>query len=319
MSQTICVLGCSGFVGSHVTKTLLDRGDTVHGTLRDAHGPHRHWIDAQIGTEPQLRLFSAELRDRQALRRAMEGCSGVLFCAGNEKQEPETIDLMVGGAEAVLDVATELGIEAVVLLSSTGSTNPPSGDPEVKNEVDHWSDPEVQKAAGKFSPAAKTLMDQHGLQRMQSSGGRLRVSILNPSMVTGPTFSDRLPGNLRFVEAVLSGQRMQDGAPNGSMSFIDVRDLAALMIAAMESPEASGRYFGVKKSWHWDDVLKTLEEVCRERNLDYTAPPARPEAERARPTTFDLTRRRSLGVPVRDLREMLGEIVDELSRLGRLP
>ena len=29
----------------------------------------------------------------------------------------------------------------------------------MKNEIDFWSDPEIQKQKGKFSPAAKTLME----------------------------------------------------------------------------------------------------------------------------------------------------------------
>ena len=29
----------------------------------------------------------------------------------------------------------------------------------LKNEIDSWSDPDVQKERGKFSPAAKTLME----------------------------------------------------------------------------------------------------------------------------------------------------------------
>lgn len=36
---TVAVLGCSGFVGSHVTAALLSRGYSVHGTLRDASRP----------------------------------------------------------------------------------------------------------------------------------------------------------------------------------------------------------------------------------------------------------------------------------------
>ena len=53
---------------------------------------------------------------------------------------------------------------AVVVTSSTGSTNPPNASPDLlKNEIDSWSDPELQKEKGKFSPAAKTLMEMGAL------------------------------------------------------------------------------------------------------------------------------------------------------------
>ena len=48
----------------------------------------------------------------------------------------------------------------VVVTSSTGSTNPPNAVPDKpKNEIDFWSDPEIQKQKGRYSPAAKTLME----------------------------------------------------------------------------------------------------------------------------------------------------------------
>ena len=53
----------------------------------------------------------------------------------------------------------------VVVASSTGSTNPPNQLADaVKNEIDFWSDPEIQKEKGRFSPAAKTLMEIAALE-----------------------------------------------------------------------------------------------------------------------------------------------------------
>ncbi len=314
--KKICVVGCSGFVGSHVTAQLLERGYDVRGTLRDPNGAKAQWLRSEIGEPPRLELVAAELGDPASLAAALSGCDGVISCAGTETQEPETIDLMVGGARAILAAAEEEGMAAAVFTSSTGSTNPPGGDPEVKNEVDHWSDPDAQQAAGKFSPAAKTLMDREIVARNDAGG--LRACTFNPSMITGPAFSPEPTGGMRFVAAVLSGERMKDGAPNGSMSFIDVRDLAALHIAALENETARGRYFGVKRSWHWVEVLQTLEQVCHERGIAYAAPPP-PEGELARPTTFDLSRQKSLGVEVRDLPAMFHGVLDELERRGMLP
>ena len=185
--ETICVVGCSGFVGSHVTAELLSRGYSVNGTLREASGPKAGWLTEQLAPlakpERKLTLFSAELGDKASLLSAMQGCSGVIMCAGAERQDSTTVELMVGGAENILDAALEVGIGRAVFTSSTGSTNPPSGDPVLKNEVDHWSDPEQQIAAGKYSPAAKTLMDRTVLARMEASNGSLRVCVFNPSMI----------------------------------------------------------------------------------------------------------------------------------------
>ena len=113
--------------------------------------------------------------------------------------------------------------------------------------------------------------------------------------------------------------REEAGAIFGGL--VEAQPLAsekALHLAALESDSARGRYFGVKKSWHWVEVLQTLEQVCQRRGIDYAAPPP-PEGELARPTTFDLTRQESLGVELRDLPEMLDAVLDELERRELLP
>ena len=107
--------------------------------------------------------------------------------AGVETQEPETITLMVAAAENVLNAALKLGIKRTVFTSSTGSTNPPEGEPPMKVETVHWSDSDQQISVGKYSPAAKTLMEKKALE-MMAANPDLRVSIMNPSMIAGPVF-----------------------------------------------------------------------------------------------------------------------------------
>ncbi|MDZ7684532.1 MAG: hypothetical protein U5O39_05615 [Gammaproteobacteria bacterium] len=57
-------------------------------------------------------------------------------------------------------------------------------------------------------------------------------------------------------------------------------------MAAFENPAASGRYFGVYDSWHWQDIYDCLSELIPE--APKPAPLEEPRTER---TTFDFTRR----------------------------
>ncbi|MFK7915478.1 MAG: NAD-dependent epimerase/dehydratase family protein [Pseudomonadales bacterium] len=312
--QTICVVGVSGFVGSHVAAELLSRGYNVNGTLRNVDPGAHHWLLDQPGSlaqsDRQLSLHSANLDNKDSLYAAMQGCSGVVMCAGVEGQAPATVDLMVGGAENVLDCALALGIDRAVFTSSTGSTNPPEGEPNLKNEVEHWSDPEQQIAAGKYSPAAKTLMDRAVLEKMAASDGRLRTCVINPSLIVGPAFAPTPVNSLKAFQAIIEKRRHGERIPNGSMSLIDVRDLACLHVNALERDSVSGRFFGVKRSWHWQEILAALHRAYPEYE-----PPVFPKNEQpVSPTRFDLSRQRSLGCELRDLDAMLEAVVQELGR-----
>ncbi|MFK7804429.1 MAG: NAD-dependent epimerase/dehydratase family protein [Anaerolineae bacterium] len=315
--ETICVIGMSGYVGSHVVAELLQQGYSVNGTLRDPQGPHASWISreleplAQAGQE--LRIFPAELHDQASLENAMAGCTGVIMSAGVETQVSETVTLMVAAAENTLNAALKLGINRVVFTSSTGSTNPPEGEPPVKDELVHWSDPEQQISVGKHSPAAKTLMEKKALEIMAANPA-VRVCILNPSMIAGPAFQDQPPSVLNFIRAILKKERMADVVPNGSMSMIAVNDLAKLHIAALEQETASGRYFALKQSWHWKDILTTLSQLYPA----YTPPAWNAETEPIKPTGFDFTRRDSLGVELKDLDKILEGVIHEIQRRNML-
>ena len=103
---------------------------------------------------------------------------------------------------------------------------------------------------------------------------------------------------------------MVDKIPNNSMSMVDARDLAALHVNALENSAASGRYFGVKASWHWREILTALARACPA----YRMPQPDPDEVPVRATQFDLTRQDSLDVNLRGLDAMLEGLVEELHR-----
>ena len=312
--EKICVVGCSGFVGSHVTAELLSRGYDVNGTLRDAEGEHSSWLLSDVaaysGDSNNLTLFAADVFDKDSIRQAMENCSGVIVCAGSPLVVPETIDLMIAVAENVSDMAIDANITRAVFTSSTGSTNPMEGEPLLKNENLHWSNPNYQLAGKKYAAVGKTLLDQKVLNKMANAREKFRVCVINPSMIVGPAFQrDPVVSLCRFA-AIINGKRFSEKIPNSSNSIIDVRDLAKLHVNALEKEEAKGRYFGVKQSWHWRDILKALEVACDK----YTMPQIDPYETPVPATQFDFSRQDTLGVKLRNIDEMFASLVAELNR-----
>ncbi len=83
--RTFLVTGTAGFIGSHLTETLLRAGQRVVGFDSFATG-HRRNLDevlAAVGAEAAGRFsfVEADLRDQEAVRRAAEGVSVVLHHA----------------------------------------------------------------------------------------------------------------------------------------------------------------------------------------------------------------------------------------------
>src|SRR4051812_45940928 len=70
-----CVTGATGFVGGHVTRLLVERGDNVRFTYRDSSRIARL---GDLAAEP----VKADVLDRAAMRRAVRGCEVVFHSAG---------------------------------------------------------------------------------------------------------------------------------------------------------------------------------------------------------------------------------------------
>jgi len=319
--KTIAVAGASGLVGSNIVRAALDRGYGVRGTLRDHQAPDKApYLNALSGAAERLNLFSAEMSDEGAYDAPLAGTDGVFIAcliptyAGptgtparemdDEQGYREIIMPTVDGCLNILRAAARHGVKTAVICSSTSSTNPI---PPVtaKNEVDHWSDENEQCRAKKYTSATKTVMEKAAIKFAAENG--MRLSILMPTGMYGPVV---LPGHMDGNPQVWLKRLIDGGAarhaktPNDSTSMIHLHDLAALFLAAYENPKASGRYFGVYDSWHWQDVYAELQKILPDMQMPdpITEPPATP-------TGFDFTRRDSLGVALRDIPTFLRETV----------
>ena len=72
----VLVTGATGFIGSHVARLLVERGDDVTLGVQD-----RSPDAAIAGLD--CRRVKLEVRDRRSVRRALRGVSRVFHCAGD--------------------------------------------------------------------------------------------------------------------------------------------------------------------------------------------------------------------------------------------
>lgn len=316
------VAGASGLVGSHIVREALARGYRVNGTLRDHRAADKApYLQALPGAAERLTLFSADMAGDGSFDEAMADIDGAFIACliptyhgpdGTPAREmddargyAEIIMPTVNGCLNIMRSAIRGGARTIVICSSTSSTNPV---PPVarKNEVDHWSDEAEQCRAKKYTSATKTVMEKAAMRLAEEAG--VRLCILLPTGLFGPVILPaQMAGNPHvWLKRLIEGHPgRHERIPNDSTSMIHLHDLAALFLAAYENPEASGRYFGVYESWHWQDLYAELRKILPAMQM-----PAPFEGEPAAPTGFDFTRRDSLGVALRDIPTLLRETVE---------
>jgi nucleoside-diphosphate-sugar epimerase len=262
--KTVLVTGGSGFLGGWCAIELLRHGHRVRTTVRDLarEAEVRAAVGSQVQADDRLSVLAADLRSDQGWEDAVRGCDRVLHVASpfppSQPKDPD--ELIVPAREGTLRVlraALAAGVGRVVVTSSVaavgGGTGPSSGPLDEAN----WTD----LANPNLSPyvRSKTIAEQAAWDLVREAGESDRLAVVNPGAILGPALSEDRSFSLQLVERLLKGM---PGLPRIGFSIVDVRDVAALQIAAMDAPEAGGERFVAVAQFRW---MSEVAEVLRER------------------------------------------------------
>lgn len=209
---------------------LLKEGHRVRLLVRDA-SKVEHVLSPLGWCAEDVEVYEGSLTSNQAIRRALEGCDGLLHCAGlfspNRQDEALLVATNVEGTERLLSEAEDIGgVQRVVYVSSMLALFPPRADLITAND----------DVARPTSMYAKTKADAERIAREFQS--RLPLTIIYPAAVQGPhdpTFSigpQLVAGALNSREVLVT---------EGGLATTDVRDLAALVVAIFEGTASEDR------------------------------------------------------------------------------
>ena len=110
----VAITGGTGFVGRHLARELVARGDEVVLI-----GRGKDLRDESIYKLAGASFFASDLSDFRELRQAFSGCEAVAHCAGiNREVEAQTYRRVhIDGTRNVVEAARLAGVRKIVLLS----------------------------------------------------------------------------------------------------------------------------------------------------------------------------------------------------------
>jgi CDP-glucose 4,6-dehydratase len=256
------VTGGHGFVGSHLARALLERGDSV--TVLDLAPPPISGLDLQ-GVSPEVELVEADLRDARQVGATVEASEfDVVFhlaaqtLVGPAMADPAaTFEANVRGTWTLLEACRRAEVPAVVVASSDKAYGP-------SEELPYREEMPLRPA----SPyeASKAAADTIALSYRPAYG--LPVAVTRFANIYGGgdlNFSRLIP---EAVAAVLDGRRPQirsDGSPERDFLYVDDAVAAYLAIehAAGAGGPAAGEAFnaGGERPHSVAVVLETIAAV----------------------------------------------------------
>ena len=256
--KKILVTGADGFIGSHLTERLAQKGHRVRAFVYYNSFNSWGWLE---GVESRVRrkldIVSGDVRDLQSVEHAVKGCDVVLHLAAliaipYSYHAPDSyVETNVRGTLNILQAARRFGVQKVVHTSTSEVYGNARFTPI---REDHPLQPQSPYAATKIAA------DQLALSFFHSYG--TPVAVLRPFNTYGPRQSARavIP---TIITQIASGRRsLRLGALTPTRDFSYIDDTVNAFVATAASDAALGQVVHTG-SGHEISIGETAREIAR--------------------------------------------------------
>jgi dihydroflavonol-4-reductase len=244
--MTTLVTGAAGFLGSHVTRQLVARGDEVRVLLR-ASSTNRAIADLS------LEYVTGDLRDPASLDRAMKGIKRVFHVAADyrlwARRSREIYDSNVGGTKNLLDAAKRAGVEQLIYTSTVATIAVDR--PQLPNES---TDAKLEEMVGHYK-RSKWMAEREALN---AAKGGLPVIVAMPTTPVGPWDWKPTPTG-KIILDFLNGK--MPGYVKTGLNFIGVEECAAGHLLLAEKGKVGERYLLGGANLTLKAMLDTLAKI----------------------------------------------------------
>lgn len=225
--MNILLTGANGFVGSHLLERLLSAGHHLTVLLRPTSDVR--FIADHLS---RVKVVRGGLSDPAVLAEAVAGATHVLHCAGATKAVREE-GLFLANQQGTRNLVEAVNARAGQVRRFLHISSLAAGRPGTRQNPAREDDPPAPCSAyGRSKLAA---------EREVRSRCAAVWTILRPAAVLGPRDREFLP----LFRTARQGWAPVFGGGRQELSLVLVKDLAAAVVAALESDATSGRVFNV--------------------------------------------------------------------------
>ena len=244
--MTTLVTGASGFLGSHVTRQLVARAETVRVLLR-ASSNNRAIADLP------LEYVTGDLRDAASLARALSGVTRVFHVAADyrlwAKRKQDIYDSNVGGTKNLLDAAKRAGVSQFVYTSTVATIAVDR--PEHPNE---FTDAKLAEMVGHYKrskwQAERLVLD--------SAKQGFPAIVAMPTTPVGPWDWKPTPTG-KIILDFLNGK--MPGYVETGLNFVGVEECAAGHLLVSDKGKVGERYLLGAENLTLKEMLDTLAKI----------------------------------------------------------
>jgi dihydroflavonol-4-reductase len=237
--KPVLLTGATGFLGRHLLARLLAARIPVRALSRSS------------GLPPAVEIAPGDITSPADVDRAVQGASAIYHLAGVVSRNPADLPWLervhVHGTRHLCDAAARHGVSKMVLVSTSGAIAV-SRRPIPLDESAPYPDALVARWPYYVTKiAAEKLALTYPF-----------VTVVNPALLLGP--GDERRSSTGDIQALLDRQIL--ALPTGGLCFVDVRDVAAATIAAMERGKPGERYLLGAANWDFRQLADAVGRLA---------------------------------------------------------
>jgi dihydroflavonol-4-reductase len=244
--MTTLVTGASGFLGSHVARQLVERGDSVRVLLRPSSN------NRAIADLP-LEYVTGDLRDSASLAKALAGVTRVFHVAADyrlwAKRKQDIYDSNVGGTKNLLDAAKRAGVSQFIYTSTVATIAVDR--PEQPNE---FTDAKLEEMVGHY----KRSKWQAEREVLDAAKQGFPAIVAMPTTPVGPWDWKPTPTG-KIILDFLNGK--MPGYVETGLNFVGVEECATGHLLVSEKGKVGERYLLGAANLTLKEVLDTLANL----------------------------------------------------------
>ncbi len=265
MARTVLVTGISGFIAKHVALAFLQAGYEVRGTVRSlAKADAVRDTLARHADASKVTFVEADLMADAGWEAAVAGVDAVAHLASpfplaDPRDEEELIRPAVDGTLRVLKTAARHGVPRFVQTSSVAAVcyGYRQGDHAGPFTEDDWT--RLDGPGASAYSKSKTLAEKAARDFVAGEGANIHYASVNPGFVLGPALDRDIGTSVDVIRSIMKGK--YPGMPRVSFAVVDVRDVAAMHVKAIETNEPSGgRYLAVAGTRWFVDMSRAIHD-----------------------------------------------------------
>lgn len=244
----ILVTGATGFLGAELVVQLLQKETKIRCIKRE----YAKISEKLNAYQDKIDWVIADILDLSDLEDAMEDISQVYHCAAlisfNPALKKQMLAVNAIGTANIVDLCLDFGIQKLVHVSSIAALGE-GKEGELVDETNFWEGFETHDAY-----AVSKYRAEMEVWRGINEG--LNAVIVNPSVIIGKDAGKI--GSRAIFEKVKEGLKYY---PTGAMGFVDVEDVAKIMILLMQSDVSDERFIINADNYFYKDLIQEIAKA----------------------------------------------------------